>query len=386
MSKILNMKKDKFLIIAGEPSADRHAALLVKQLKSKNSSLEVFGIGGEEMATAGVHLLYRMEQLAFLGLVEIIRHLPFIHKVSSSLLSWIENEKPRAVILVDYPGFNLRFARMVKKTGIPVIYYICPQLWAWGKHRVKKIKKFVNLPLVIFKFEEEFYSRFGITARFVGHPLVEEISLNNDRATFCQLHSLDPKTKIIALLPGSRLNEVKKILPKLVKVAEMNQSDRTLQWAIGKTDSISLEIYQKIIAENRFIKIVQRDTHSLMKHAHVAMVASGTATLETGFLETPMIVMYKVASFTYHIGKSLVKIGNIALVNIVLQKKVVPELLQNQVRPEQIDLELKKYLNDPDYYHEVKQQLAGIKDILGPPGASTRAAGEIQNFLITHTL
>ena len=375
------MKKDKFLIIAGEPSGDRHAALLIEQLKKQYSSLEVCGIGGEEMAKAGVRLLYRMEQLAFLGLIEVIRHLPFIRKVSNSLLNWIKSEKPRAVILVDYPGFNLRLARLVKKTGIPVIYYICPQLWAWGKHRVKKIKKYVNLPLVIFKFEEEFYSQFGIKATFVGHPLVEEISPNNNRAAFCHHHSLDPEKKIIALLPGSRLNEVIKILPELVKVAEMNQTDQKLQWAVGKTDSIPSEIYQKIIAENRFIKIVERDTHSLMKHAHVALVASGTATLETGFLETPMIVLYKVASFTYHIGKPLVKIDNISLVNIVLQQNVVPELIQNQVQAEQIDQELKRYLDDPDHHLAVKQKLAGIKDILGPPDASARAAREIQQFL-----
>ena len=376
------MKKDKFLIIAGEPSGDRHAALLVEQLKTNFPCLEVFGIGGEEMATAGVQILYRMEQLAFLGLAEVFRHLPFIRQVYNSLLHWIKSEKPQAVILVDYPGFNLRFARMVKKSGIPVIYYICPQLWAWGQHRVRKIRKFVDLPLVIFKFEEEFYARFGITARFVGHPLVEEISPNNNRAAFCQQHSLDPDKQILALLPGSRLNEVKKILPELVKVAEMNQASQDFQWAVGKTDSIPLEIYQEIIANNSFIKIVERDTHSLMKHAHIAMVASGTATLETGFLETPMIVLYKVASFTYLIGKNLVKIDNIALVNIVLQQKVVPELVQNQVQANQIDIELKKYLNVPDHYNSVKQQLSGIKNLLGPAGASARAAREIKIFLI----
>jgi lipid-A-disaccharide synthase len=375
------MKKDIFLIIAGEPSGDRHAALLVEQLKSHYSSLEVYGIGGEEMATAGVSLLYRMEQLAFLGLAEIFRHLPFIRKVQNSLLNWIKSEEPRAVILVDYPGFNLRFARMVNKLGIPVIYYICPQLWAWGQHRVKKIKKYVDLLLVIFKFEENFYARFGITARFVGHPLVEEISANNNRATFCKQHSLDSDKQILALLPGSRLNEVKKILPELVKVAEMNQEEQDFQWVVGKTDSLPIEIYQEIIKKNRFIKIVERDTHSLMKHAHLAMVASGTATLETGFLETPMIVLYKVASFTYLIGKNLVKIGNISLVNIVLQQNVVPELIQNQVRARQIDLELKKYLDAPEYYKKVKQELKAIKDILGPPGASARAAQEIWEFL-----
>jgi lipid-A-disaccharide synthase len=375
------MVKNKFLIIAGEPSGDHHAALLVSELKKLFPDHNFFGIGGEDMANSGVKLLYRMEQLAFLGLAEIIRHLPFIQQVFKRLRNWIKTEQPAAVILIDYPGFNLRLARIVKKLGIPVVYYICPQLWAWGKNRIKKIRKNVDLPLVIFKFEEEFYAKFGITAKFVGHPLVEEISPLNDRDIFCKKHALDPDKNIIALLPGSRLNEVKKILPELVKLAVLNKADDQLQWVVGKSVSIPMEIYQDIIGTNQFIRVIERDTHSLMKFAHVAFVASGTATLETGFLETPMIVLYKVSPFTYHIGKHLVKIGNIALVNIVLGRSIVPELIQDQVKVNLMDMEFKKYLNDADYYLSVQRHLSKVKEILGPAGASERAAQEIENFL-----
>jgi len=376
-----DMVKNKFLIIAGEPSGDHHAALLVKELKKIFPDHEYHGIGGEDMMNSGVHLLYRMEQLAFLGLAEIIKHLPFIQQVFKQLRNWIKNENPAAVILVDYPGFNLRLARMVKKLGIPVVYYICPQLWAWGQGRVKQIKRNVDLPLVIFKFEEEFYAKFGIRATFVGHPLVEEISPLQNRSDFCQRHGLDCTKKIIALLPGSRLNEVKKILPELVELAGLYQTDPQLQWVVGKSVSLPIKIYQDIIGTHEFVRIIERDTHSLMKFSHAAFVASGTATLETGFLETPLVVLYKVSPLTYHIGKFLVKIGNIALVNIVLGKSVVPELIQDRVKVSLLDHELNKYLNDQDYYLSVRQQLAKVKEILGPPGASERAAREIQNFL-----
>lgn len=375
------MITQKFLILAGEPSGDHHAALLVNELKILYPDHIFYGIGGEDMANAGVNLLYRMEQLAFLGLSEIIRHLPFIQQVFKQLRNWIQKEKPAAVILIDYPGFNLRMAGIVKKLGIPVVYYICPQLWAWGQRRVKKIRKNVDLPLVIFKFEEDFYAKFGISAKFVGHPLVEEISPLNNPVEFYEKHALDPNKKVIALLPGSRLNEVKKILPELIQVAALNKADHQLQWVVGKSVSIPMEIYRDIIGNNHFVRVIERDTHSLMKFAHVAFVASGTATLETGFLETPMIVLYKVSPLTFHIGKYLVKIKNIALVNIVLGKSVVPELIQDQVRVDLLNFEFKRYLDDADYHLSVQRQLSKVKEILGPAGASARAAQEIKKFL-----
>ena len=375
------MKNNKILIIAGEPSGDRHAADLVHELKKQAPELNFFGIGGDAMAGRGVLLFFHIRQMAFLGFAEIIRHLPFIQSVFKRLREWCETEKPAAVILVDYPGFNLRLARMVKKNNIPVIYYICPQLWAWGKNRIEKIRRLVDLPLVIFKFEEEFYARHGITAKFVGHPLADEIRIETSENSFRTRHHLDPVKPIIALLPGSRMHEVQQLLPVMARAAKNFESSRKYEWVVGKSVTLPLDLLQYYLQEYPFIKIVDHDTHHLLKYTRVALVASGTATLETGYLGTPMIVLYKVASLTYWIGRFLVTIKNIALANIVLQKTVVPELIQYKVTPERISEELKKYLDDPEYYWQVAAELQKIPAILGPAGAAERAAGEILQFL-----
>jgi lipid-A-disaccharide synthase len=375
------MANNKILIIAGEPSGDRHAADLVYELKKQAPQLNFFGIGGEEMTSRGVHLFFHIRQMAFLGFAEVIRHMPFIQSVFKRLGEWLEKEKPAVVILVDYPGFNLRLARMVKKNKIPVVYYICPQLWAWGKKRIEKIRRYVDLPLVIFQFEEEFYSRYGIAAKFVGHPLVDEIHINSSEMTFRAKHHLDSGKPIIALLPGSRRNEVENLLPVMAQTAEKFETSEQYEWVVGKSATLPLDMVLQLLQDYPFIKIVEQDTHHLLKFAKVALVASGTATLETGYLGTPMVVLYKVAPLTYWMGRFLVTIKNIALSNIVLQKAVVPELIQNQVTPARIENELKRYLHDPEYYRMVAAELQKIPDILGKPGAAGRAATEILRFL-----
>jgi lipid-A-disaccharide synthase len=372
---------NKILIVAGEPSGDRHAAELVHRLRKQLPTLEFFGIGGDAMAEQRVMLFYHIRQMAFLGFAEIIRHLPFIQSVFKKLSEWCAIEKPAAVILVDYPGFNLRLARMVKKHNIPLIYYICPQLWAWGKNRLEKIRRLVDLPLVIFKFEAEFYARHGITARFVGHPLADEIRIEISEKSFRSQHQLDPLKPIIALLPGSRIHEVQQLLPVMVQAVQNFESSEQYEWVLGKSPTLPPDLLRHYLQKSPFIKIVERDTHHLQKYARVVLVASGTATLETGYLGTPMIVLYKVSPLTYWIGRLLVTIKNIALANIVLQKTVVPELIQYQVTPDRILQELKKYLDDPDYYRQVAAELQKIPEILGPAGAAERAAKEIQAFL-----
>ena len=375
------MAEAKFLIIAGEPSGDRHGADLVAALKELNPDASFYGIGGEEMAREGVELLYHLEQMAFLGFAEIIKHLPFIVKVLGNLKRWMADNKPAAVILIDYPGFNLRLARIASRIGVPVVYYICPQLWAWGRNRVEKMRRFVNLLLVIFKFEEDFYQEYNIPSKFVGHPLVDEIKISVSSADFRKKHNLHPQNPIIALLPGSRLNEVKKLLPIMVEAAVEFEQSGAVEIVVGKSSSVPLAVYEHIINGRSSLHIVERDTHHLMKHAHVAIVASGTATLETGYLGTPMIVLYTVSPITYRIGKMLVKIKNIALANIVSGKQVVPELIQKDVTVGNIIRELDKYFRDASYYKEVQTSLKMIPEKLGPPGAAKRAAREIVTFL-----
>lgn len=369
------------LIVAGEPSGDRHAAHLVEELKKRLPQVNFYGIGGDEMAASGVQLIYHIRDMAFLGLTEVIRHLPFIRSVFKRLQKWLNESQPAAVILIDYPGFNLRLARMAKQRHIPVIYFICPQLWAWGKHRIKKIRRFVDLPLVIFKFEEEFYARYGITAKFVGHPLVDEIKISLDEETFRTRHQLHSEKPIIALLPGSRSHELHQLLPLMAQAAQNFDGNGQYQWVVGKSATLPINIFQALLRDFPFIKIVEHDTHHLQKFAWLALVASGTATLETAYLGTPMIVLYKVSPLTYWIGRLLVNIPNIALVNIVLQRRIVPELLQKEVTASRIEQEVRKYTVEPQYYQKVAAELQKVPSILGEAGAAARAADEIVKFL-----
>jgi lipid-A-disaccharide synthase len=375
------MAQVKFLIVAGEPSGDRHGADLVSALKDINPETTFYGIGGEEMAQAGVNLLYHLEQLAFLGFAEILRHLPFVFKVLRNLKRWIDRNQPAAVILIDYPGFNLRLARIASRMDVPVVYYICPQLWAWGRRRVEKIRRFVDLPLVIFKFEEDFYRQYHIPSKFVGHPLVDEIKISLSAVDFRKRYNLHPKNPIVALLPGSRVNEVNKLLPLMVETAIEFKKKYPVEFVIGKGASVPLATYQEIIKGRNGIQIVEKDTYHLIKYAFVAVVASGTATLETGYLGTPMIVLYVVSPLTYGIGKLLVRIKNIALANIVSGEEVVPELIQKNVTVENIYRELEKYFQDPAYYKKVTNALKIIPEKLGNPGAAKRAAREIIDSL-----
>ncbi|OPX34753.1 lipid-A-disaccharide synthase [candidate division KSB1 bacterium 4484_188] len=376
------MNEEKILIIAGEASGDRHAADLVQKLKDILPGAKFYGIGGDAMAARGVELFYHIQQMAFLGFVEVLRHLPFIKKVFRFLEQWMKSNQPRAVILVDYPGFNLRLAKIAKKLGIPVVYYICPQLWAWGEKRVEKIRRFVDLPLVIFQFEADFYARHGIRAVFVGHPLLDEIQLNLSEEAFRKRYDLNSQNPVIALLPGSRPNEINTLLPELAEVVKRVSKRFKTEWVLGKAPAISSDFYREMLKSFPVrIKIVENDVHHLMRYARVAIVASGTATLETGFLGTPMIVLYRVSPLTYLIGKKLVKIKNIALVNIVAGKTIVPELIQHEVKADIITRELERYFTDEKYYKATKQKLSRIRNILGEPGAAERAAQEIATLI-----
>lgn len=370
----------KILIIAGEASGDRHAADLVRELKACDPQLQFSGIGGDAMRQEGVQLLYHISQLAFLGLTEVIKHLPFIRKVTKTVQSELKNGAG-AVILVDYPGFNLRVARIAKEIGVPVIYYISPQLWAWGEKRVEKIRRYVDLMLVIFQFEKTFYEKHGITAHFVGHPLVEQLRIDKSEAEFRRENGIPEDAPILALLPGSREMEVRNLLPVMVQAAgELSNAVRCVA-VIGRASQLPQSLYDEYLPAGSEILLVNSQTPLLMRYAYAAMVASGTATLETGFLQTPMVVLYSVSPLTYWLGRMLVKIDTIALANIVMGKKVVPELIQKDISVEKVRAAVERFFSDPAYYRSVKEELKRIPALLGAEGASRRAAERIVAFL-----
>ncbi len=375
------VKKHKFLIIAGEASGDRHAAHLVIEIKKELPNSLFSGIGGEKMATQGVQLLYNIKDMSLLGFFEVVGHLPFILRVFSTLKKWLKREKPTAVILVDYPGFNLKLAKIAHHLKIPVIYYICPQLWAWGLNRIKKIRKYIDLPLVIFNFEKEFYQKYNIDAQFISHPLLDQIHVDMSEEEFRKKHDIHFHKQIIVLLPGSRYNEVKRILPIMVDTIMTMKNNSDLEWIVAKSLTVSKDVYEQFLPDASFIKIMDNDIYSLIKYSKIGLVASGTATLETGYLGTPMIVLYIVSPLTFLVAKFLVKIKNISLVNIVLGKTVVPEFIQKQANSINVKQEIDKYLTDEPYYQSIKNELKKIPKILGDPGTARRAALMIIEYL-----
>jgi lipid-A-disaccharide synthase len=371
---------EKIIVIAGETSGDHHAADLVREIKAQRPDTEFIGIGGDEMQAQGVELLYHLSQLAVLGITEIIKHLPFIRKVMKTVKAELRKDAD-AIILVDYPGFNLRVARIAKDVGVPVIYYISPQLWAWGEKRVEKMRRFVDLLLVIFKFEKTFYEKHGISAHFVGHPLVDQINIQNTEARFREENNLPPDKPILGLLPGSRAMEVRNLLPVMIQSAVTLQTEFDCIPVIGRASQLPLSLYEEFLTANAGIPLVSSQTHYLMRYSYVTLVASGTATLECGYLQTPMAVLYSVSPVTYWLGKMLVKIDNIALANIVCGKRVVPEFIQKEITVNSVSAALCRFFAESAYYSSVKEELGRIKIALGEKGASKRAAEKIISFL-----
>jgi lipid-A-disaccharide synthase len=363
------------VIIAGEVSGDIHGAKLIRSLVSKTESIEVSGIGGDLMINEGLKAVYHIKQMAFLGLSEVIRHLPFIQRVFKDISNHIISTGPDAVILIDYPGFNLRLAKKIKKMDIPVIYYISPQLWAWGKRRVKKIKKFVDRMLVVFPFEVDFYKKYEIDAIYVGHPLVD--------SHFGQVKPKEYKSddRVLGLLPGSRQQELDKLLPDMITAAKLLYNDRKLdRIIIARVNNIPLSEYKKYLQGNEFIEIYDGPIENFYNQLDVALVSSGTATLETAYFQVPLVIVYKVGNITWQLGKRLVKLEGIGLANIVAGKKIAQELLQNEFTPENAVKEISTIV-DKQKNEAKRRELEIIREQLGQPGASDRAADYIIKFV-----
>jgi len=377
----MNQKKRTILIIAGEESGDIHAGNLVKEMLRLDSSLQFYGIGGEKMKKAGVELLFHTREMAFLGFFEVIEHLPFIHKVYNTMTSSLSEQHPDLVILVDYPGFNIRFAKEAKKRNIPVVYYISPQVWAWKKKRINTIAKRVEKMIVLFPFEVELYNEKGVDVSFIGHPLKDIVTPELSREKFFNQYGLNDSQPIVSLLPGSRKQEIQKLLPEMIEAfSVLKQKLPQLQGIIARVENIDNNIYETMIKDKQ-IHLVTDKTYDVIHYSDVAMVASGTATLETAILETPMVILYKINFLTYLIGKILVQLNNFGLVNIVAGKTIVPELLQHQVTGKNIAENIYPFLTDDKKIAAVKKELHRVNSLLGSPGASKRGAKIILNVL-----
>lgn len=364
----------KLAIVAGEASGDLHASEVVRELKKLDPTLEMFGIGGDLLAREGMTLLHHASEMGIVGLFNVIRHLPMFRRVFAEVIDRIAAEKPDAVLLVDYPDFNLRVAKRCKELGLRVIYYISPQLWAWRKGRVRQIARYVDRMIVIFPFEETFYEKHGVSVRYVGHPLIEQL-------TGVRKPARKPDRLRIALLPGSRRMEVKALLPAMIDAVEILRRDRTVEPYIIQAPTISHEELEQMLEERGVtIPILPHDRGEGVAAADVALSSSGTATLESAILGTPVVVMYRLSALTYMLAKRLIRLPHFSLVNIVAGRQVVPELIQDEVNGERIAAEVRKLIA-PGQYEEVCAALAEIRAKLGTPGASGRVASEIHQMV-----
>ncbi|HEY2829977.1 MAG TPA: lipid-A-disaccharide synthase [Thermoanaerobaculia bacterium] len=367
----------KLAIVAGEASGDLHASEVVRELKKLDPALMTFGIGGDFLAREGMKLLHHAREMAIIGLFNVLRNIRFFRRVMRDLMDAIERERPDAVMLVDYPGFNMRAAKRVKALGIPVVYYISPQIWAWHQSRVRDIAKTVDRMIVILPFEEDFYRSHGVPVTYVGHPTIEQL------AGVKRPGAKEGVTRI-ALLPGSRRQEVKGLLPAMLDAVQVLRAGAGSQPAqiepyIVQAPTIDFAELEAIVTErNADVPILPHDRGEGIAAADVALSSSGTATLECAILGTPVVVMYRLSRLTHWLGQRLVRVPHFSLVNIIAGKEVVPELLQRDVNGERIAAEARKLL-EPEYNRWVRDELATVRTKLGEPGASRRAAEAIMS-------
>lgn len=364
-------------IMAGEPSGDLIGSLLIRRLRKLDPEIRITAIGGDQMAEAGADLLNNIvRDLAIIGLVEVITKFPKIKRLFQDTVRFLRERRPRVVVLIDYPGFNLRLAKQAHLLGIKVVYYVIPQVWAWHKSRVKSLRQYVDQSLVVLPFEEKFLQNEGARAEYVGHPLLDVMILTMNRDEVFERFGFDRNRKLIGLLPGSRRREVDSLLPVMLEAAERIRAEMPdVQFVLPRASTVRREqIDRYLAASTAEVKVVDTYRYNVRSALDFAIVASGTATLETGMLLTPMVIVYKIAYLTYVIARLVVKLPYAGLINIVAGDYVVPELLQDQCTAQNVADRALRILRDPAEIERIKVQLARVKEKLGGPGASQRAA------------
>ncbi len=376
---------NKVMILAGEASGDLHGSRLVRAMLARKPELLFSGMGGKELMAGGVKLLFDSKKIAVVGLAEVFSHLPDIFAARKILRNAMREDRPSLLILIDFPDFNLMLAKYAKKLGIPVLYYISPQVWAWRSGRVKTIAARVDRIGVILPFEEEFFRNHGLAAEYVGHPLLDSMKSTMGRDVFCSRYDIDPQSICVGLLPGSRTKEISKLLPILVQTAkrlqvESKQPEKQLVFLIPLASTVSEEDIRSHgldeLGDGLDVRIINENRHDMMAACDASVVVSGTVTLELALLNTPMVVIYKVSNTTYRIGRMLVNkdLKYLSLVNLIAEREVVPELLQEEVTPECIEKELNALLFDSARRQTMLQGLELVRDRMGGAGASERAA------------
>lgn len=373
------------MLIAGEPSGDIHGANLMCNLKKLDNSLNFIGAGGKRMRKAGLRGITNMESLAIMGFEEVFGKLEDLKKTFYCLAEMVRKEKPDCLILIDYPGFNLRMAKVAKEENISVLYYISPQIWAWGRDRIKKVKKYVDKMFVVLPFEQKFYKKYKVKAEFVGHPLVDMVKPALSKDDAFSHFNFNPGETLIGVLPGSRWEEVRLSLPVMADACRIiSREIADAQFGVLVSENIDVTKMKSLLGEkNQSFRLIKEKKYDFMNLCDLLLVNSGTATLETAILGKPMIIIYRLSFFSWLLGKMLIRIPHFGLVNIVAGRKIVPEFLQFGASPYKIAKETLSILADQSKIRTMQDNLSGVKKKLGERGASGRAARAIWQELKT---
>lgn len=363
------------MISCGEPSGDLYAGALTGEMLRRAPSTDVFGFGGELLRRAGGRLVGDFAGISVTGLTEVVRVLPRSYRMFRRLVDAAREVRPDVFVAIDFPDFNFRLMAALKRLGIPIVYYVSPQLWAWRTGRMRTMKALVNRVLVIFPFEEELYRREGVDVQFVGHPLVDLARATEPRDTFLRARGLDPSAPTVALLPGSRPNEVRRILPDIAAaVPAIAARVPRAQFVVAAAPNLASELFDVLGHE---AKIVSGRADDVLASSDVVITASGTATVQAALHERPMVVVYRLSELTYRLGKPFVKVDTYAMANLVAGRRVVPELIQRDFTPDRVAEETVSFLTDSRRYDETRDALRTVRARLGAPGASGRAAEAI---------
>lgn len=373
----------KIFWLAGEKSGDLHGSMALENCRKKHPEWKHIGVGGKRMQKAGLKCEFPFEKFNVMGFWEVLKQIRFFAKIEKDIIELLKTEKPDVIVLIDYPGLNMRIAKKAKALGFKVLYYICPQFWAWKKHRIFQLGEFTDAIGYILPFEGDFFEEHGIKANYTGHPISEEIEVQSSREEFAKLHGLNVNRKWVGFFPGSRDGEVRKLMPNYLQAIKKIEDNCEIEFLVSKSDSVSEKLFNGLIknfsAKNLYV--INHNNYEMMKHCDFLCVTSGTATLETAYLGTPFIICYRTSLFNYVIGRYLVKIERIGLPNIVLNKDIVPELIQQDASPEKIASNVSRFLSDKSMYETVKEDLKYLHDLLGKKSAAVEVTDMIEALL-----
>jgi len=379
-SELTSGQKNKIMIVTGEASGDMHGAKLVRSLLEISPDTEFFGMGGKELRNVGVDVIFEASRISVVGLTEVFSHLPDIITARRLLMQEMKSRKPNLLIVIDFPDFNLMLAAKAKKLGIPVLYYVSPQVWAWRSGRVNKIGKLSDRIAVILPFEKDFYQQRNVTVDFVGHPLMDSVKTTLSKDEFRQSLSIDPSKTVVGLLPGSRSKEIIALLPDFLAAAKRLTltTDNNYVFLVPRANTISRQLLNDngidSYRDQLDIRIIDTNHYDMMASCDVVVAASGTVILELAILGVPTVATYRVSPKTYFLGQMLTKLKSFTLVNLIAGRTIIPELLQDQVTPVNIARELALILDADDVREGILQGLAEVREQIGSPGASKRAA------------